>query len=412
MDITAVTSIGGKGTRIKSISNGKPKGLLEINGKTVIYKIAEQIALCGIKNLVLLRGYKSELFDNEIIKIQRQLDLNIISYIEKEALGECGALWEIRDQINSKDLLFVLGDIVFDVDLQRFIDFHKRLDSQFSLITHLSSHPEDSDLIRAPNGTQISDFKFKNQDKNNSFKGFLGNAGISLFNTEILDLIKSDSNIKNKTVFRNLAYEFFKLFKRIYSYNTSEYIVDIGTPERLKKVIEDEKTNQIKERNYKFKQKCLFLDRDNTLIKCSKGKYIIDLNDIQIKKDKIKKIINLRKNFDLCIIITNQPQISMGLLNLETLYDINCQLIIKLLNLGLKIDEISFCPHHPHKGYHGEVSILKEDCFCRKPNPGMIFYQTFLRNIDLENSVLVGDSKSDMLAAMNSGMKFINIEDL
>ena len=221
-----------------------------------------------------------------------------------------------------------------------------------------------------------------------------------------------NSRIKIKIIVLRDFYEFFKLFKRIYSYNTSEYIVDIGTPERLKKVIEDEKTNQIKERNYKFKQKCLFLDRDNTLIKCSKGNYIIDLNDIQIKKDKIKKIINLRKNFDLCIIITNQPQISMGLLNLETLYDINCQLIIKLLNLGLKIDEISFCPHHPHKGYHGEVSILKEDCFCRKPNPGMIFYQTFLRNIDLENSVLVGDSKSDMLAAMNSGMKFINIEDL
>ena len=68
--------------------------------------------------------------------------------------------------------------------------------------------------------------------------------------------------------------------------------------------------------------------------------------------------------------------------------------------------------HHPHKGFHNEITILKEDCFCRKPNPGMIFHQTFLRNIDLKNSVLVGDSKSDMLAAMNSGMKFINIEDL
>ena len=102
----------------------------------------------------------------------------------------------------------------------------------------------------------------------------------------------------------------------------------------------------------------------------------------------------------------------MGLLDLETLYDINSLLIMKLLELGLKIDDISFCPHHPHKGYLDEISILKEDCFCRKPNPGMIYHQAFLRNIDLKNSVMVGDSESDMMAAKNSGVKFINIEKI
>ena len=61
------------------------------------------------KKAIALRGYKSELFDNEIIKIENQLDLEITSYTEKEPLGECGALWQIRNQINSKDLLFVLG---------------------------------------------------------------------------------------------------------------------------------------------------------------------------------------------------------------------------------------------------------------------------------------------------------------
>ena len=412
MDITAVTSIGGKGTRISSLSGDLPKGLLEINGKTVLFRIAEKISFCGIKNLILLRGYKSEFFENEILKIENQLNIKISSFIEKEPLGECGGLWHIKDQIFTKDLLFVLGDIVFDIYLLKFIDFHYRLDSNFSLISHTTSHPEDSDLIRAPNGVQITDFKFKNQFNKYQFKGFLGNAGISLFKKNILDIVKPSEDKENKTTFKNLAYEYFKISGRVFSYNTSEYIKDIGTPERLKKVINDDKKNLIARRNYTIKQKCLFLDRDNTLIRCKRNSYILKEDDIQIRLDKIPKLIKLRDDFDLCIIITNQPQVAMGFLSIDNLYNINSVLITKLLELGLKIDDISYCPHHPHQFFEGEIKVLKHDCFCRKPNPGMLLHQAFLKNIDLKTSLLIGDSDSDKFAAQNAGTKFINIEEI
>ena len=64
----------------------------------------------------------------------------------------------------------------------------------------------------------------------------------------------------------------------IYSYNTTEYIKDMGTPNRLNLVEHDLRINKVNLRNYKNKQKALFLDRDNTLIKCEIGKYIIDKN--------------------------------------------------------------------------------------------------------------------------------------
>ena len=110
--------------------------------------------------------------------------------------------------------------------------------------------------------------------------------------------------------------------------------------------------------------------------------------------------------------ITNQPQISMGFLTIDELYNINTSLIMQLLKLGLKIDDISFCPHHPHKGFQGEISNLKIDCFCRKPNPGMILHQTYLKNIDLSSSLLIGDSEADKLAANNAGIKFLNIDQV
>ena len=76
----------------------------------------------------------------------------------------------------------------------------------------------------------------------------------------------------------------------------------------------------------------------------------------------------------------------------------------------MKIDVVTFCPHHPHKGFENEISILKS-CFCRKPNR-MILEQAFLRNINLGNSLMIGDSEVDLKAAENSGCKFINVRNL
>ena len=114
----------------------------------------------------------------------------------------------------------------------------------------------------------------------------------------------------------------------------------------------------------------------------------------------------------MVILITNQPQISMGLLSFEELEVINSKIVIFCLKYFLKIDVISFCSHHPHNGFTNEISWLKKDCFCRKPNPGMLIEQSFLRNIDLRNSLMVGDSCNDKEAALNAGCNFSFIDDL
>ena len=55
---------------------------------------------------------------------------------------------------------------------------------------------------------------------------------------------------------------------QVFSYNTSEYLKDMGTPQRLESVTKDINQNIVSQKSYRSKQKVLFLDRDNTLIKC------------------------------------------------------------------------------------------------------------------------------------------------
>ena len=102
----------------------------------------------------------------------------------------------------------------------------------------------------------------------------------------------------------------------------------------------------------------------------------------------------------------------MGKLSIQRLDKIHSIIIKYCLSRGLKIDVVTFCPHHPHMGFNKEVKLLKKDCFCRKPNPGLFFEQAFLRNINLNKSLMIGDSDKDMKAALNAGCKFINVKNL
>ena len=72
---------------------------------------------------------------------------------------------------------------------------------------------------------------------------------------------------------------------------------------------------------------------------------------------------------------------------------------------GAYLDAIYYCPHHPHKGYEGEVSELKIDCDCRKPKPGMLLKAAEEFNIDLSQSWMIGDGENDIKAGEAAGCR-------
>ena len=70
---------------------------------------------------------------------------------------------------------------------------------------------------------------------------------------------------------------------------------------------------------------------------------------------------------------------------------------------GAFLDAIYVCPHHPDKGFVGEVPELKIECNCRKPKPGMLLAAAERYNIDLSQSWMIGDMTMDILAGQNAG---------
>lgn len=156
-------------------------------------------------------------------------------------------------------------------------------------------------------------------------------------------------------------------------------------------------------KNLKNKQKAVFLDRDGTINEYvgflrSTDEFVLLLG----VAEAIKKI---NESGFLCIVVTNQPVIARGEVTADELDEIHNKMETLLGLEGCYVDAIYYCPHHPHKGYEGEVPELKINCECRKPKPGMLLRAAADFNIDLERSWMVGDGENDIEAGKNAGCK-------
>ena len=150
-------------------------------------------------------------------------------------------------------------------------------------------------------------------------------------------------------------------------------------------------------------KKALFLDRDG-VINYDYG-YVHTIENFIIREE-IYKICKRAKNLGyLLIIVTNQAGIGRGIFKLDDFLKVSEFMIKKFELKDISFDAIYFCPFHPKEG----LGYYLKDSINRKPNPGMILQAIDQFNIDIRNSILIGDKKSDELAAKRAKItNFIN----
>lgn len=100
------------------------------------------------------------------------------------------------------------------------------------------------------------------------------------------------------------------------------------------------------------------------------------------------------------VVVTNQGGIARGFYDEAAFQSLSRWMIAEFAKRKVAIDLVVGCPHHP-SGMVGELSV---PCSCRKPAPGMILHAAELLNLDLGNSIMVGDKDTDMAAAEAAGI--------
>ena len=143
-----------------------------------------------------------------------------------------------------------------------------------------------------------------------------------------------------------------------------------------------------------MKSPALFIDRDGTIIKQIDGHYISSIEQIELIENIFPAILMLQNEGYLIIIVTNQAGINKGILSNELVDEINQHIIRLLKKQGIDVSAVYVCPHKP-----------EEQCKCRKPQPGLLLKAAKEHNIDLENSIIIGDTDKDTEAGLNAGLK-------
>lgn len=151
----------------------------------------------------------------------------------------------------------------------------------------------------------------------------------------------------------------------------------------------------------------LFVDRDgviNSEVNIN-GSFDSPMNIDQVcLVEGIENLIGWANNNNIKVVeITNQPAVAKGKISMETLSDIEKKVDLLLVDKGVKIDKKYICYHHPN----AVVPEYKMECNCRKPKPGMLMQAAKDLNIDLKNSVMIGDRDWDVEAGKSAGCKTI-----
>jgi histidinol-phosphate phosphatase family protein len=230
----------------------------------------------------------------------------------------------------------------------------------------------------------------------------LVNAAVYVLSPRILDYIAEDA-------FADFGRDIFpvvlKKGERIRAYATPEYIKDMGTKERFAEVCADVESGKVRRLNRQYSRPAVFLDRDGVINKNMDTD--ISFETFALLPDAAKAIARINQSDYLCIVVTNQPMLAKGFITFDDLEKTHKKMEALLGQDGAFIDGIYFCPHHPEKGFSGEITELKIDCACRKPKPGMFFQAQKDFNIDLAHSWMIGDSESDMRSGKSAGCKTI-----
>jgi len=228
-DIQVLILAGGKGERLKEVTGLLPKPMISIIGKPLLEHIIVLLRNQGFSNILISTGFGAK-YIQDYFQTGDNFSVRINYSHEMKALGTGGAIKQALELLPEVFIL-IFGDLLLKMNIPKLIRYHLYKNSFMTLTIHQSDHPEDSDVIVVD-----EDIVTKIHHKpGNKFYGNLTNAGVYVINKSFL-----------RSYMNNKIFAFDKDLlpmaidsRRIFGYQTNEYIKDIGTPNRYFQAIKE-----------------------------------------------------------------------------------------------------------------------------------------------------------------------------
>jgi len=177
---TAVIMAGGEGRRLRPITESIPKPMIQIKGRPLLEITIERLVSYGIRRIILAVNYKANIIEDHFGDGAR-FGVQVEYLREKQKLGTVGAL-ALLDERPRDPFLVMNGDIITDIDIRRFLDFHT---SHRSILTIASIQYN----MNIPFGVLEHSGPFVLSVTEKPSHSFLCNAGMYVVDPELIDRI-------------------------------------------------------------------------------------------------------------------------------------------------------------------------------------------------------------------------------
>lgn len=378
----AVILAGGKGERLRPITDTIPKPMVPINGRPFLEYLLELLKVNGIKEVVLLLGYMPEKItghfgDGSEFGVRIKYSIGTVE-------DETGTRIRNARDLLKEQFLLMYADNYWPMQLSKMVDFYKFRGVLAS--TTVYNNRDGLGEYGLGNNIYIHDsghvFLYDKTRKDPKLNGV--DIGFFILDKKVLDFMPNRDFSFEKEILPQLAKK-----RELIGYRTDHPYYPLTSVDLIPKM-----------GKFLASKKVVFLDRDGVINKQMPAHdYVKKWEDFKFLPNVIPALQLFKKHgYDL-FLVTNQRGIARGLMAEADLKNIHKRMEKELKEHGVKLSDIYYCPHDK-----------RDDCECRKPKPGMLFAAARKHHLDLTKAFVVGDSKSDVTAGEAAGCKTILIK--
>ena len=374
----AVILAGGLGTRLRPLTVTTPKPMIRIHGKPFLVYLVDLLRANGITEIVFLVGYLHGQIE-EYFGDGSKFGISILySYSPVEV--DTGTRIKHALPLLKKHFLLLYGDNYWPLKLGNLTQFYEKMATKATVVVyHNRDHVTRNNMLVEDGLVTLYDRSWKRRHLNGVDIGFF------ILDKDVLEHLPESNFSFEDVIMPKLIAE-----RQLAGFLTDHKYYGLSTLDRIPAIQE-----------YLRPKKTIFLDRDGVLNKRPpKAKYVSHWRQF-IFLPKVREALMLltQKGYDIYI-VTNQAGIARGKVTRKHVDVIHHRFIAEAKKVGVTIADIAVCPH----GWD-------EECFCRKPNPGLLFELSYKHHINLFDSVCVGDDPRDIQAGRLAGCKTILIGD-
>jgi histidinol-phosphate phosphatase family protein len=370
----AVILAGGRGTRLRPLTDTRPKAMVEFHGKPFLAYIIEMLRDQGFERVLLLLGYLPEVIQN-YFGDGNSLGVEISYSVSSPDDHTVRRLQLARDRLEPSFLLLYC-DNYWPMQMDRMWA-HFESANVLAMVTvyrNQEKYTRDNVIVDGSNFVRVF-------DRSRTTPGLSGvEIGYAIVTRPVLELLPEEDAPFEEAVYPKLARS-----GGLLAYVTDHRYYSVGSHERLPRT-----------RDFLSERPTVLLDRDGVLnYRPARAEYVRSWQEFKWLPGSKHALSLLKAAGYRVIVVSNQAGVARGAMTKDDLQIIHEKMREDAEQAGGQIDAVYTCTHDWNEG-----------CSCRKPSPGMLFQAQRDFDLDLTRTLFIGDDDCDREAALAAGCPF------